>query len=256
MDGAGDIETTTAVLREAGCVAASEEAEALVAIAGGDHERLREIVARRCAGEPLAWITGSVCFCGETVTVRRGVYVPRWQSEPLALAAVSRLPGKGLAVDLCTGAGAIALVLARRRPMARVLATEIDPLAVRCARANGVDVFEGDMASPLPVSIVGRVDVVTGVVPYVPTGDLRFLPRDILMYEPRRALDGGEGGDEYLFRAASEASALLRPGGSLLLELGGDQASALAPALSELGYLDIEVLFDEDAEQRAVICRR
>jgi release factor glutamine methyltransferase len=250
------LETTASALRDAGCVAAEEEAAVLFDLACGDIDELRELVSRRCSGEPLAWITGSVRFCGETVLVHAGVYVPRWQSEDLANAALSKLPERGIAVDLCTGAGAIALVLARRRPTARVMATEIDPLAAQCARDNGVEVFEGDMGSALPSFLLGRVDVVTGVVPYVPTGELRLLPRDVVEYEPLCALDGGEDGTTFLVQAAVDAAALLRSGGSLLLELGGDQRSVLEPCLAELGYRDVETLVDSDGDVRGIVCRR
>jgi release factor glutamine methyltransferase len=251
-----DLALTAERLRSAGCIAAEEEAGELVDAAGGDRERLRRIVARRCSGEPLAWLVGSVRFCGETVLVRPGVYVPRWQSEPLALEAAARLPEHGLAVDLCTGAGAIALVLARRRPMARVVASEIDPPATACARANGIEVYEGDMATSLPGTFAGRADVVTAVVPYVPTGQLRWLPRDVLAFEPRGALDGGEDGTRFLVPAVTAAAHLLHAGGSLLLELGGDQVDLLAPVLAENGYHDTELLVDADGDLRGVCCRR
>ncbi len=251
-----DLEVTVATLREAGCVAAEEEAAELIEAAAGDRGRLRALIDRRSAGEPLAWLIGSVQFCGETVVVHPGVYVPRWQSEPLALEALARLPEEGLAVDLCTGSGAIAVVLGRRRPSARVVATEIDHLAAACARANGVEVYEGDMAAGLPDELRGQVDVVASVVPYVPTGELHLLPRDVLAFEPRHALDGGEAGTRFLFQAAIEAAALLRAGGSLLLELGGDEASLLRPVLAENGYRDVELLVDDDGDVRALTCRR
>ena len=246
-------------------MAAEEEADELLDASGGSPDRLEALVARRCAGEPLAWLVGSVTFCGETVLVRPGVYVPRWQSEPLALEAATRLPRHGLAVDLCTGAGAIAVVLSRRRPEARVVATEIDPVAVACARANGIEVYQGDMSGPLPADLVGRavqgeatgqVDVVTAVPPYVPSGELHLLPRDVLAHEPRAALDGGADGTLLLQQAAVEGALLLRPGGSLLLELGGDEAELLGPVLSDAGYSDVEVLLDEDGDTRGVVCRR
>ena len=85
-------ERVTAELRRAGCVAAEREAAELLAAAGTDTARLAKLVERRSTGEPLAWLTGSVRFCGETVRVAPGVYVPRPQSEPLARAAVARLP--------------------------------------------------------------------------------------------------------------------------------------------------------------------
>jgi release factor glutamine methyltransferase len=174
----------------------------------------------------------------------------------MARLAVARLPADGTAVDLCTGAGAIAVLLGRRRPGARVLATELDPAAAACARTNGVTVYPGDMAATLPPGLDGQVDLVTGVVPYVPTEALHLLPRDVLVHEPRRALDGGEGGTRLLVRAAIDAAALLRPGGSLLLELGGDQAAALEPILAAHGYEDLQVLRDDEGDTRAVALRR
>ena len=237
-------------------MAAEEEADELLASAAGDGARLEDLVARRCRGEPLAWLVGSVVFCGEPVAVAPGVYVPRWQSEPLALEAVRRLPDRGLAVDLCCGSGALAVVMAARRPGARVVATDIDPRAVACARGNGVEAYAGDMASGLPGGLGGRADLVTAVPPYVPTGELRLLPRDTLAHEPRAALDGGPDGTAVLGRVVTAAAALLRPGGSLLLELGGDEAGLLAASLGMHGYRDVELVGDDDGDLRALYCRR
>jgi release factor glutamine methyltransferase len=244
-----------ACLSEAGCVAAGDEASELWAAAGGPGERLENMLERRCEGEPLAWLTGEVSFAGERVLVVPGLYVPRWQSEPLATDAVALLPETGVAVDLCTGSGAVAVVLARRRPRARVVAGDIDPLAVACARSNGLEAYESDLAAGLPAELSGQVDVVTAVVPYVPTDALALLPRDVLAYEPRLALDGGGDGLAYLGRAAEESAVLLRVGGSLLLELGAEQGDQLAPALEALGYGPPEARYDEDGDLRAVACR-
>lgn len=252
--GEPDISAVVARLREAGCVAAEEEAQELVDAATPGRS-LDEMVARRCAGEPLAWVTGSISFCDVVVLVHPGVFVPRKQSEPLALEAVARLPDDGIAVDLCTGAGALALVMSRRKPGATVLGTEVDPVAVACAQANGVAVLAGDMAAPLPATLAGRVDVVTGVVPYVPTGAMGLLPRDSA-YEPVVALDGGVEGTMLLRRAVSAASGLLRAGGSLLLEVGADQDLRLAPVLDRHGFRDVEAVADEDGDLRALYCRR
>jgi release factor glutamine methyltransferase len=227
----GDLEGISAQLRAAGCVAAEDEAADLISAANGDRTLLDELVARRCEGEPIAWLLGSVAFCGEMVLVHPGVYVPRWQSEPMALEALARLPDNGVAVDLCTGSGAIAVVLTRRRPRARVLATETDPGAIGCALANGVDVHPCDLTTGLPAWLAGQVDVVTAIVPYVPTGDLAHLPRDVLEYEPRHALDGGPDGTDFLTSVIRQVAPLLRSGGSLLLEVGGDQAESLEPLL-------------------------
>src|ERR1700724_4140318 len=111
-----DSTTLAAVLSRAGFIAAQEEADELLASAAGDVELLDSLVARRLTGEPLAWITGRISFCGLEIRVDPGVYVPRWQSEPLARRAVERLPATGVAIDLCTGSGAIARVLSAERP--------------------------------------------------------------------------------------------------------------------------------------------
>ena len=227
-----------------------------MAVSAGNAAILAGLVARRCEGEPIAWLVGSVRFCDVPVLVEPGVYVPRWQSEPMALEAVARLPEEGTAVDLCTGSGAIAVVMSLARPRALVLATEVDPVAAACARANGVDVVLCDMAQGIQPERRGTVDVVTAVVPYVPTEAMRHLPRDVVAYEPRRALDGGADGIDLLARAVVEAAPLLCAGGSLLLELGGQQAEALAPLLRANGYRDLQVSRDEDGDVRALFCRR
>src|SRR5205823_6609927 len=139
------------------------------------------LVARRVNGEPLAWLVGSVRFCDVQVRVQPGVYVPRWQSEPMARRAADLLPDHGTAVDLCTGSGAIARVLQERVPSAVVVATDVDPLAVACARDNGVDARLGHLDEPLSPTLLSTVDIMTAVVPYVPTDALPFLPRDVVV---------------------------------------------------------------------------
>jgi release factor glutamine methyltransferase len=217
---------------------------------------LEDLVARRVEGEPLAWLTGSITFCGLTVRVARGVYVPRPQTEALARRAASLLPQDGVAVDLCTGSGAIAVVLADAERTARVVATELDPVAAACARRNGVEVVEGSLDEPLPAELRGAVDVLTSVVPYVPTDAIRLLPHDVRAFEPRLALDGGADGMEVLREVARRSVAWLRPGGWVVLELGGDQAAALEPLLSDLGFDAIEVLADDEGDPRAILARR
>jgi release factor glutamine methyltransferase len=240
------------LLADAGFVAAEEEAEELVARAAGDAALLDALVARRLTGEPLAWITGSVSFCGLDIAVDPGVYVPRWQTEALALQAVERLPAHGAAIDVCTGAGAVARTLMARRPDARVVATDVDERAVACARRNGVDARRGDLLAPVSGELEGRVDVVVAVVPYVPTPDLALLQRDTLAFESPLSYDGGDGGTAVLRRVLAEAPRFLRRGGALLLELGGGQADALRDELARHGYVDVRVLRDEEGDVRGI----
>jgi release factor glutamine methyltransferase len=239
-------------LAAAGCVAPAEEAEELAVAARGDDEMLAALVARRSTGEPLAWITGSAAFCGRSVLLAAGVYVPRWQSEPLAERAAALLPPAGRAIDLGTGSGAIACVLVDRRPGASVIGTEVEPVAARCARRNGVTVAEGDLFEAVPASWEGTVDVVIAVLPYVPTGEIAFLPRDVRSFEPTAALDGGGDGLEVVRRAVGESRRWLRPGGHVLVEVGGDQPEALVPILEGAQFGAVRIISDADGDSRGV----
>jgi release factor glutamine methyltransferase len=247
-----DLESLAALLSDAGFVAAEGEADELLACAAGDVELLESLVGRRLTGEPLAWITGSVSFCGLEIRVDPGVYVPRGQTVPLARRAVERLPTNGAAIDLCTGAGAIAKTLVTGRPGARVVASDVDERAVACAAANAVEVYCGDLFTPLPRELEGHTDVVVGVVPYVPTPALSLLPRDTLAFELPLSYDGGRDGTEILRRVLTESPHFLRRDGALLLELGGAQADALGDDLARLGYVDVIVLLDEDGDVRGI----
>jgi release factor glutamine methyltransferase len=238
-----------ALLARNGFVAAEEEADELRAASGDDPARLDALVARRLTGEPLAWITGSVAFCGLTLRVDPGVYVPRPHTEDVARRAIARLPERGVAIDLCTGCGAVAAALQAARPHARVVASDIDPRAVACARANRVEAHEGDLFDPLPPL---PADLVTGVVPYVPTGELRLLHRDVSTFETPLAYDGGPDGAGILRRAVAGAARVLRPGGALVLELGGDQATVVDADLRRHGFTAIAVIRDEDGDPRGV----
>ena len=242
-----------ALLSAAGCVAAEDEAAELAEAADGDPAVLHSLAERRMAGEPLAWITGRSAFGDLSVRVDHGVYVPRWQSLPLARRAAARLPAGGTAIDLCTGSGAIAATLGAARPGARVVATDLDPRAVACARANGVEAYHGDLFAAVPPDLRGTTDVVVAVVPYVPRPELHLLPRDTLRFEDASHYDGGPDGTDVLCRVLTEARRFLRPGGAVLLELGGDQAHLLRPLMARLGYRSIETWSDEDDDPRGVL---
>lgn len=237
-------------LRAAGCVAAEDEAEELLAVAP-DAAVLDEWLGRREAGEPLAWITGRTVFCGRPVLVDPGVYVPRPHTEELVRRAAA-LVGSGRAADLCTGSGAVAAALAMAAPSAQVVGVDLDTGAAACARRNGVAVVRGDLGTSLAS---GSFDVVTAVAPYVPTADLPFLPRDVLAYEPRGALEGGDDGLAVVRRILSCAARILRPGGWVLLEVGGHQDERLTPALAGHRFTDISTWRDEDGDLRGVMAR-
>jgi release factor glutamine methyltransferase len=247
-----ELAAVTDRLVAAGCIAAGDEAAELVA-AAPDGATLERWVQRREAGEPPGWITGTFRFCDQTLHLAPGVYVPRRQSEELAIRAASLLPEHGRAIDLCTGAGPLAAHLARQVPTATVFGIDVDPVAASCARRNGVLAAAADLDAPLHAG--GSFDVVTAVAPYVPTDDLRLLPADVQRYEPRRALDGGADGLTLVRAVIAAAARLLCRGSWLLIEVGGTQDRGLASAFETHAFDVVEPWTDDDGDLRGIAAR-
>ena len=246
--------STIARLAEAGCIAAEEEAEDLLA-ASSDRSTLESLIARREGGEPVAWLTGHASFAGHQVLIDPGVYVPRPQSEELAVRAGELLYGFGsgaAAADLCTGSGNVARYLKARAAKSLVVGVDLDTVAVRCAVRNQVAACVGHLGDPLRSA---SFDVVTSVAPYVPTGDLGFLPRDAREHEPISALHGGIDGLDVLRNVVGSAKRILRRGGWMLIEIGGNQDAQLADDLESWGFSEIETWHDEDGDLRGLVAR-
>jgi release factor glutamine methyltransferase len=236
-------------LRAAGCVFAEDEAR-LITAAARSPEELDAMVDQRAAGLPLEQVLGWAEFCGLRIAVEPGVFVPRRRTEFLVRQAVLLLredsalpetPGplarrRAVVVDLCCGSGAIAAALAAAVPDAEVYAVDLDPAAVRCARRNVPGrVYQGDLYQPLPARLRGRVGILAANVPYVPTGEIGFLPPEARAHEPRVALDGGPDGLDVLRRVAAEAPDWLGPGGHLLIETSDRQVPLAAAAFAASG---------------------
>ena len=226
-----------AALRAAGCVFAEDEARLLEQEASSRAE-LDGWAARRCSGEPLEVLLGWAVFRGLRVGVAPGVFIPRRRTELLVDAAVECLPARGVAVDLCTGSGSVALALSHERPEVELHAADLDPVAVRCAAANlgpRATVVLSDLFAALPQRLRGRLDLVTANVPYVPSGDLALLSVDARRHEPALAHDGGMDGLGVLRRLSSQSVQWLRHGGHLVVEVAAHQEAAARLALATAG---------------------
>ncbi|GAA3737176.1 putative protein N(5)-glutamine methyltransferase [Salinactinospora qingdaonensis] len=225
-------------LRAAGCVFAEDEARLLVATADTP-DTLDSMVRRRVAGLPLEHVLGWAEFCGLRIAVAPGVFVPRRRTEFLARQATALTPPGAVVVDLCCGSGAVGAALASAVSGVELHAVDFDPAAVRCARENvaaaGGRVYEGDLYGPLPETLRGRVDVLTAITPYVPSGEVGLLPREARMHESRLALDGGCDGLDVLRRVAGEAPHWLAPQGRLLVETSEHQAPQAVDILTRHG---------------------
>ncbi len=112
--------------------------------------------------------------------------------------------------------------------------------------------WRGDLFDPVPAEFEGATDVVVAVVPYVPTTALHLLPHEVRTFEAAAHYHGGLDGTDVLRRVIEGAPKFLRPGGALLLELGGEQAEVVRPLLTDLGYTGIEAWSDEDGDVRGV----
>ncbi|WP_208750921.1 methyltransferase [Arthrobacter sp. PM3] len=270
-------QTLTARLRAAGCVFAEDEARLLID-AAQTPEALEAMARSRISGLPLEHILGWAEFCGLRIAVTSGVFVPRRRTEFLVRQAAAVLDawrmailhqdnghtgsprphGQGgdpaadttpVVVDLCCGSGAVGAALAALSGPVELHAADIDPLAAACARRNveplGGAVHEGDLYTPLPGRLRGRVRVLAVNAPYVPSADIGTMPPEARLHEPRACLDGGADGLEVQRRVAAGALQWLAPGGELLIETSRRQASRTAGILRSHG-LAVRILKSEE----------
>jgi release factor glutamine methyltransferase len=217
-------------------------------ISDRDRRTFDRLVRRRATGEPIPYVKGYTEFRGLELLVRPGVFVPRDASENLAEQATRRLRGRRrpVHVDLATGAGTIALAVAREVPRAMVVGSGVSGEAVKLARTNAKRLglaarfVQGDMFSGLPRRLTGQVDVITFHPPYVPKHEIRDLPEEIREWEPLHTLtDNSVDGLSLIARAAGEGPAWLSPNGWLLLEVSPDRVSVVKPILRRAGFRDI-----------------
>ncbi|MDY7529000.1 MULTISPECIES: putative protein N(5)-glutamine methyltransferase [unclassified Cryobacterium] len=227
-------------LRAAGCVFAEEEAELLVGEARSADE-LEDLLERRVGGEPLEYVLGWALFCGLRVHVEPGVFVPRRRTEALVREAAGLAGPGAIVVDLCCGTGAVGAALLSTLPGLGLdlLAADLDPVAVRCARVNlpGRTVVEGDLFAPLPLALRGRIALLLVNAPYVPTGSIERMPPEARVHEHRLALDGGSDGLDVQRRVAAAAAGWLAPGGHLLIETSARQAPVTSALFARNGLL-------------------
>jgi len=224
----------------------------------GDFENL---VARRLAGEPLAYLTGTKEFWSLELEVTPAVLVPRPETElvvewGLELLSVLAVPENEVSIlDLGTGSGAIALAIAKERPHLRVVATDVSAAALEVARGNArrlglgnVEFRQGDLFAPLGPDDHGQFDLILSNPPYIALGDPHLAD---LKFEPALALTSGADGLDTLRAIVAGARAFLKPDGWLVLEHGSQQAAALQELMDDEAYVDIVTRRDLAGLERA-----
>ncbi|MBJ7458666.1 MAG: peptide chain release factor N(5)-glutamine methyltransferase [Thermoleophilaceae bacterium] len=215
-------------------------------------------LSRRAEREPLAYITGRQGFRRIELRVDPRVLIPRPETELLvAVAKVDRPCG---ILDVATGSGAVALALADELPDATITAADISADALAVARANAdalgaagrVTFFESDLLD----EIEGVFDAIVANLPYVVADEIDGLQAEVARFEPRLALDGGPDGFELVRRLAVAAPAQLKPGGTIALEIGQDQALETEAILRAAGFVDTARHEDLNGIERVVSGRK
>ncbi len=227
---------------------------ALIARPGGEipadaWASFEALVARRVAGEPVAYLTGSKEFWSMELEVGREALIPRPETERLVEAGLERLGPESAprVADLGTGCGAVALAIGRERPRARIVATDVSRPALALAQRNlsrwgtgNVQLLCGDWLDAIGP---GAFDLILGNPPYVADSD-PHLERGDLPMEPRLALASGPDGLDAIRTIVADARARLSENGSLLLEHGYGQGPAVRALLDKGGYREVFTLRD------------
>ncbi|MEO8046736.1 MAG: peptide chain release factor N(5)-glutamine methyltransferase [Nitrospirota bacterium] len=229
---------------------------------------VKGLIQRRVGREPLQYILGTQEFCGLEFHVNPAVLIPRPETELLVEYVAQRISSEQPAtiVDVCTGSGCIAVAIARQRPRARLIATDLSSRSLDVARQNAARHsvgermiwLEGNLLGALAGQrLEGQVDVIVSNPPYIAEADWVTLQPEVRLFEPRGALIAGPQGTELHERLLQEASRYLSPGGALILEIGAGQARAIRQIVEQIsGYRFHRLVYDEAGLERVVIVER
>ena len=223
--------------------------------------RVRDLVARHLAGEPVAYLIGEWEFYGLPLDISRDVLIPRPDTEVLAEQAIGyiRTLGECRVLDLCAGSGCIGLAVAAQAPQARVVLGEYSDAALKVCRQNirrngltgRVVPMQAD-AREKPERALGEFQCIVSNPPYIPHGDIAGLDTSVKDYEPHLALDGGEDGLDFYQTISGKWKEALVPGGRLYFEVGAGQADSVLRIMRAQGFGDIQVVKDLHGIPRVV----
>ncbi len=244
---------------------------------GAEAARYMELIERRASGEPLQYITGKAWFMGLEFEVDRSVLIPRQDTEVLAGKAaelIKEMSGRRAestgtsrkdsvkVLDVCTGSGCIVLSLAKMLGSGfSFTGADISDGALAVAGRNraALGLSPADAAfikSDLFENISGTYDMIISNPPYIRTGDIPHLMREVRDHEPREALDGGEDGLLFYRRLASEGASRLTEGGILIVETGWDEGPEVRDIFGSCGFSGINIVKDLAGDDRVVYGRR
>ncbi|TKB67019.1 MAG: peptide chain release factor N(5)-glutamine methyltransferase [Nitrospira sp.] len=228
----------------------------------------RGLLERRVGREPLQYILGTQEFCGLEFHVDPAVLIPRPETELLVEYVAQRISAEREAtiVDVCTGSGCIAVALARLRPRAHMIATDLSNLSLNVARQNAIRHAVGERITWLEGNLLGalagqelegQVDVIVSNPPYIAQAEWATLQPEVRLFEPRGALVAGPQGTELHERLLQEAGRYLSPAGVVIMEIGAGQAPAMRQIIERMAkYRLHRLIYDEAGLERVVIIER
>jgi release factor glutamine methyltransferase len=250
-----------------------------------EEQRFFALLARRAAGEPMQYLTGKQEFWGLEFEVTPDVLIPRPETEHVIEVALDRLAvheiragrpqttkGEGLLIaDIGTGSGCIAIALAKELPAATLYATDVSGAALEVARrnaarhavANRIDFVESSLLDAIfsNSSLATRhsplsFDLIASNPPYIGRREAPSLAHEVRDHEPESALFGGEEGYELYAGLIAQAATHLKPGGTLVLELGHDSLPAVQPLLDAANWTRVGVTNDLAGIPRVIAAER
>ncbi|MFD0870939.1 N5-glutamine S-adenosyl-L-methionine-dependent methyltransferase [Chlamydia abortus] len=226
-------------------------------------------IQRKASGEPVQYIIGEQEFYGLSYTVTPAVLIPRPETELLVEALIKQ--GKRmwpeqepLLVDVGTGSGAIAVTVAVQCPEWRIWATDLSEEALQVAKLNGakhtgegrIEFMLGDLLDPL-IRKRAEIDILVSNPPYIPSGDMPSLQKEVGQYEPHLALHGGEDGMDYYRRFLIDMDKLTAPPALVGFEVGQGQARAVEEMLKREGkWSETQIVTDLAGIERHVLAWR
>ena len=227
--------------------------------------QLDEVLGRRIAGEPVAYITGSWEFCGLPMVVDKSVLIPRMDTEVLVETVVEKYKGRMNAprvLDLGCGSGCISCAIGRFLPSSRLTLLDLSPEALSIARRNlalnhlsrRAVCFAADMLAPPPLRL-GEFDLIVSNPPYIASAEVETLDASVRDWEPRLALDGGEDGLRFYRSITARWLTVLAGGGWLIMEVGEEQAGSVMELMKAASLQDVHAVVDTAGVER-VVCGR
>ena len=228
---------------------------------------IEKMVSRRLSGEPLQHIIGSVTFYGNKIYVKKGVFIPRPETEILVEKAIQhalRLDKEGLNIlDLCTGSGCVAISLTKALNACKIIASDISDAAIKLSNHNAklnsvsekIDFIKSDLFDLLS-KYKGSFDIIVSNPPYIDSKHIEKLPNEVKC-DPIAALDGGVGGLDFYRRIINEAELFLKEEGDIFLELADGISKDVSTIFKNSNsFVDIKIAKDLNSIDRVIVAKR